>query len=164
MSENESIKRVLVADDDDSIRQLLITLVRRENLEVDAAADGQQAIALLEQKRYDVILLDLMMPRVDGFGVVEYLRAHAPDPKPVVLVITAYADQKFKEIDSDIVAGVIRKPFEVFEIAQLVRLCTSRDLAAREILESSSDRAIRNFVMLRGGDESGESDGGDNVH
>lgn len=153
------MKRVLVADDDDSIRRLLITLVRRENLEVDAAADGQQAIALLEQNRYDVILLDLMMPRVDGFGVVEYLRTHATDPKPVVLVITAYADQKFKEVDSDIVAGVIRKPFEVFEIAQLVRLCTSSDRAAREILESSSDRAIRNLVTLRR--EAIESDGGE---
>ena len=161
MSDTEkSMKRVLVADDDDSIRRLLITLVRRENLEVDAAADGQQAIALLEQKRYDVILLDLMMPRVDGFGVVEYLRTHVTDPKPVVLVITAYADQKFKEVDSDIVAGVIRKPFEVFEIAQLVRLCTSRDRAAREVLESSSDRAIRNLVMLRR-ERSGESDGGE---
>ena len=153
------MKRVLVADDDDSIRRLLITLVRRENLEVDAAADGQQAIALLEQNRYDVILLDLMMPRVDGFGVVEYLRTHATEPKPVVLVITAYADQKFKEVDSDIVAGVIRKPFEVFEIAQLVRLCTSSDRAAREILESSSDRAIRNLVTLRR--EAIESDGGE---
>ena len=165
MSDSEkTMKRVLVADDDDSIRRLLITLVRRENLEVDAAADGQEAIALLKQKRYDVILLDLMMPRVDGFGVVEYLRTHTTEPKPVVLVITAYADQTFKEVDSDIVAGVIRKPFEVFEIAQLVRLCTSRDSAARKILESSSDRAIRNLVILRGNSPESDSDDGGSVH
>ncbi|HEX8155686.1 MAG TPA: response regulator, partial [Thermoanaerobaculia bacterium] len=68
--------RVLVADDDHSIRQLVTTIVRRERLLVDSAADGAEAIALLAQHEYAVILLDLMMPRVDGFGVVEYIKQH----------------------------------------------------------------------------------------
>lgn len=117
--------RVLIVDDDLSIRQLLSTIVKRERLNVDLAVDGEDAIAKLQEHEYSVILLDLMMPHVDGFGVIDYLRAHPPSVKPVVLVITAYADQKFKKVDPEVVAGVLRKPFEVAEIGGLVRLCAT---------------------------------------
>ena len=116
--------RILIADDDASIRQLLSTIVRRERLTVDSAADGEEAIKKLSEHEYAVILLDLMMPHVDGFAVIDYLRDHPQKNKPVVLVITAYADQKFKRVDPDVVAGVLRKPFEVAELGSLVRLCT----------------------------------------
>lgn len=115
--------RVLVADDDSSIRRLVRTIVKREGLEVDCVADGAEAIAMIESNEYAVILLDLMMPRVDGFGVVDHIRDHPMQQKPVILVITAYADQKFKEIDPNLVAGVLRKPFEVAELGTLVRDC-----------------------------------------
>src|SRR5437016_6042615 len=117
--------RILVADDDQSIRQLLCTIVQREGFEVDCVADGIEAIEKLKQHEYALILLDLMMPRVDGFGVIRHLSRHAPRVKPVVLVLTAYADQKFKSVDPDIVAGVIRKPFEVGELGNLIRLCVT---------------------------------------
>src|ERR1043166_1937564 len=117
--------RILIADDDASIRQLLTTIVRRERLTVDAATDGEDAIHKLQEHEFSVILLDLMMPHVDGFGVIDYLRKHPPSMKPVVLVITAYADQKFKRVDPDVVAGVLRKPFEVAELGSLVRLCAA---------------------------------------
>ena len=123
MSETRKQNRILVADDDHAIRQLVCTIVRREGLDVDCATDGAEAIALLQQNEYAVMLVDLMMPRVDGFGVAAYLKEHPPEYKPVFLVITAYADQKFKEIDPEIVTGVIRKPFEVSDLGQMVRLC-----------------------------------------
>jgi len=124
--------RVLVADDDQAIRQLVCTILQREGLEVDCVADGQEAIEKLEQHDYAVILLDLMMPRVDGFGVAAYLKENPPANKPVVLVVSAYADQKFKEVDPDVVAGVLRKPFEVANIGSLVRLCVhGHDFATR---------------------------------
>jgi CheY-like chemotaxis protein len=115
--------RVLVADDDVSIRQLVCTILRREGLEVDCVNDGAEAIQKLTEREYAVLLLDLMMPRVDGFGVVEYLRQHPPAQKPVILVISAYADQRFKEVDPNIVSGVLRKPFEVADLGTIVRLC-----------------------------------------
>ena len=123
MTETKTTQRVLVADDDQSIRQLVATIVRRERFEVDAAADGQEAIDKLRDHEYAVILLDLMMPRVDGFGVIAHLRENPPRIKPVVLVISAYADQKFKDVDPHVVAGVIRKPFEVADLGVLIRLC-----------------------------------------
>ena len=115
--------RVLVADDDHAIRQLVCTIVKREGLDVDCAADGSEAIDLLREHDYSVLLVDLMMPRVDGFGVIDYLKNHPTPQKPVVLVITAYADQKFKEVDPTVVTGVVRKPFEVADLGALVRMC-----------------------------------------
>lgn len=115
--------RVLVADDDQAIRQLVCTIVKRTGLIVDCVSDGAEAIEMLRRNAYAVILVDLMMPRVDGFGVIDHLKNHPPDFKPVVLVITAYADQSFKRVDPDVVTGVIRKPFEVSDVGNVVRLC-----------------------------------------
>lgn len=125
MHEPITNRRVLVADDDPAIRKLVHTIVRREGLPVDSASDGAEAIEKLQQNDYAVILLDLMMPNVDGFGVIEWLRRHPQRVKPVVLVITAYADQKFKQVDPNVVAGVLRKPFEVAELGEIVRLCVT---------------------------------------
>lgn len=139
-------QRVLVADDDRSIRQLVSTIVRRENFQVDSAADGVEAIEFLRQHEYSVILLDLMMPRVDGFGVIGHLRENPPRHKPIILVISAYADQKFKEVDPEIVAGVIRKPFEVADLGSLVRLCVrgyENELSYQ--MGIAQDRALRDF-------------------
>lgn len=159
MDRADNATRVLVVDDDQSIRQLVYTIVERERFSVDCAADGAEAIESLKQHKYSVILLDLMMPRVDGFGVIEYLKQQAPDPKPIVLVITAYADQKFKEVDPAIVAGVLRKPFEVAELGNLVRLCAAgfqQEISQK--LSGSRDRAIRDFAQYHSTDSGkGES-------
>jgi CheY-like chemotaxis protein len=114
---------VLIADDDPAIRQLVCTIMKRERLAVDCVADGSEAIEKLQTHEYSVILLDLMMPRVDGFGVVDWMKQHPPKHKPIVLIVTAYADQKFKEIDPNFVSGVLRKPFEIADLGNLVRLC-----------------------------------------
>ncbi len=105
------------------------------------------AIEHLERNEYAVILLDLMMPRLDGFGVIDYLKNHPRPAKPIVLVITAYSDQKFQQVDSEIVAGVLRKPFEIAEVGSLIRLCVNgfdRELSQK--LYVSEDKAIRHFV------------------
>jgi len=150
--EQEQRRRVLVADDDQSIRQLVSTIVRRESFTVDAASDGLEAIELLKKHEYAVVLLDLMMPRLDGFGVIQWLKQNPPLIKPIVIVITAYADQRFKEVDSELVSGVLRKPFEVAELGDLVRACVNG--FTEEVTQKlffSKDRAIRDFV--RGGDD-----------
>ena len=142
--------RVLIADDDHSIRHLVRTIIRRENIEVDTAVDGQDAIDKIRKHEYAVILLDLMMPRLDGFGVIEYLRDHPQRDKPVVLIISAYADQKFKNVDPNVVAGVLHKPFEVADLGSIVRLCVDGLDQARagEVL-NASDRAIRELAEQR---------------
>ena len=139
--------RVLVADDDPAIRKLVCTIVQREGLEVDCAEDGTAAIELLEQHDYALILLDLMMPRTDGFGVIRHLRSHARGRKPIVLVVTAYDDQRFKTADPDIVSGVLHKPFEVADLGNILRLCArGSDDDLREQMKLATTRAVRDFA------------------
>src|SRR2546423_15151251 len=112
----EQKPRVLVADDDQSIRQLICTIIKRELYEVDSVGNGALAIEQLKEHEYSVILLDLMMPVLDGFAVVDYLRGNPPRRKPIVIVITPDADQSFKDVDSAMAAGASRKPYEVADI------------------------------------------------
>ncbi|HXH38782.1 MAG TPA: response regulator [Thermoanaerobaculia bacterium] len=141
-------QRVLVADDDRSIRQLVSTIVKREHFTVDTAADGLEAIECIKKQEYAVILLDLMMPRMDGFGVIEWLKQNPPLIKPIIIVITAYADQRFKEVDPNLVSGVLRKPFDVAELGNLVGACINGFAEeVKQTLFLSKDRAIRDLAL-----------------
>lgn len=116
-------KRVLIADDDGSIRELLHSILRARDLSVDSASDGGEAIALLRENQYAVVLLDLLMPGVDGFEVLDRLRSPDIRPQPVVLVITGADRSVFERLDPQSIHGVMRKPFEPDELADLVVAC-----------------------------------------
>src|SRR5204863_8149931 len=75
-------KKILVVDDDDSIRLMVERVLRREKFEVDSARDGHEAIEKLAHNEYGMVLLDLMMPRVDGHGGSQYLEHERNAPKP----------------------------------------------------------------------------------
>jgi DNA-binding response OmpR family regulator len=150
------MNRVLIVDDDPSIRRLLATLAEREGIHVDTAADGGEAIALLAEHPYALVLLDLMMPRVNGFAVIDWLADNAREHKPVVFVISAYADHMYRSVDTSVVSGVLRKPFDVAEVGSLVRHVVrgwDDDLAAA--LRNSRERSIREFIEATARERSG---------
>jgi CheY-like chemotaxis protein len=85
------MKTILIADDKDSSRELIRALLERSGYRVQEAADGEQALEQARSGDPDLILLDLQMPRLDGFGVIRELRQdHRFHDKPVV-ALTAYA-------------------------------------------------------------------------
>ncbi|CUU01952.1 Response regulator receiver domain-containing protein [Candidatus Thermokryptus mobilis] len=84
--------RVLVVDDEEALRYLLSTELAAEGYEVETAGDGDEAIEAIKQKDYDVVLLDIKMPRVDGFEVLKFIKQNKPEIK--VIMLTAYADVK----------------------------------------------------------------------
>jgi CheY-like chemotaxis protein len=111
-----------VVDDDATIRELLASVLGREALTVDLAADGQEALNLLRKNTYSVVLLDLVMPVLDGFAVLDRL----PDgdkPLPVVLVVTGADRRALSQLDSQRIHGIVRKPFDPDELASLVVAC-----------------------------------------
>lgn len=63
-------KKILIAEDDNLLAQMLAKKLSAENGTVDHAADGEAALGMLKEKKYDVVLLDLMLPKIDGFGVL----------------------------------------------------------------------------------------------
>ena len=111
---------VLIVDDDPPLRGLLKELLARAGEhEVVTCSDGDEAIAILASRTFDVILLDLMMPRRDGYAVIEYLRAHRPQQLRVVLVMTA-SDEFSGRLDPQVVHGVIPKPFDNDSVVALI--------------------------------------------
>lgn len=116
--------KVLVSDDDVALRTLITRLLQRhDHFEVESARDGVEAIEKLDHDGYDAVLLDLMMPRVDGFGVLDYLREHHPDILKRVIVMTASSDEQVARVDRSAVCGVVRKPFDIHEFIHYVKNC-----------------------------------------
>ena len=83
---------VLVVDDEDALRSVLSTELLSEGYVVDTAPDGDDAIAILQQKAFDLVLLDIKMPRVDGFEVLRFIKQRYPNTK--VIMLTGFADLK----------------------------------------------------------------------
>ena len=107
-----------MVDDDDAIRTLLLTVLRRRGFPVDTARHGGEALAKMERCCYAVILLDLMMPRVSGWEVRRELSRYDQEQRPIVIVMTAGTEPR--DIDSRLVAGTIRKPFDVELLVDMV--------------------------------------------
>lgn len=117
--------RVLVADDEDSIRLLLLRGLRRAGFELLEARDGQEAIEKLDAADFDVVILDLMMPRVDGFGVVNHLIETKPRMLEKTVVVTAFPKAAAKERLHHLCC-ILSKPFEMAELIAVVEECAKR--------------------------------------
>lgn len=115
--------RALIVDDDDSIRRMVSKLLVREGFDVDEARDGVEAIEKLGEQKFEVVVLDLMMPRVDGFGVVDYLRTNQPSMLEHIVIMTAFDDSARKRLTS--ACRVLAKPFDIGELMMNVRQCAA---------------------------------------
>jgi DNA-binding NtrC family response regulator len=82
-------ERILIVDDEPDMQEVLTTLLNGEGYLVDAASSGKEGLARLEERLYDLIILDVMMPRMNGIETL--IRIKEADPNQVVLMITAYA-------------------------------------------------------------------------
>jgi CheY-like chemotaxis protein len=115
--------QVLIVEDDDVIRNMLFRAFQREGLFVETARDGIDALEMLRRTRFAVVIVDLMMPRMSGFELLAAIRTELLRPLPIIFVMTAYDDTVVRELESDIVAGVIHKPFDLEQLITLVRDC-----------------------------------------
>ena len=111
---------VLVVDDDDAIRALVTRVLQRNQYAVEQASNGEEALTKLRQARFDVVLLDLMMPVMSGFDVIDQLAIESPH-QPVV-VMSAASDRDFQRVsNATVVQSIIRKPFELSDLLEAVR-------------------------------------------
>ena len=116
-------KRILVVEDDTAIRTLIFTILRRQGLAVDTAKNGAEALEKLGRCRYVLMLLDLMMPVVHGWEVLEQLANLDPAVRPTVIVLTAGNEPR--DFSGDFVVGSVRKPFDVQLLQDIVIGCLS---------------------------------------
>ena len=129
---NANRAQVLLVDDDPSTRTLLTAVLERQGWIPDVACDGEQALQKLRKGRYRAILLDLLMPRINGFEVLHALRAQQPEILPNVIVLTAASDHTLRDFpDTGRICSLLRKPFDNAELLRLVDGCLSREVGER---------------------------------
>lgn len=102
-------RAVLVVEDDDVTQQLLRAMLRRHDAAVEAVGDGESAIERLRAGGFDAVILDLMLPKMNGFQVAEVIRALEPRPK--LIVVSALARDFGDRFPEGTV--MLQKPFEV---------------------------------------------------
>lgn len=124
-------KRVLVVEDDDRVRKVEGLILDCAQLEIEEARDGREALELLMERPYDLVILDLMMPGVDGMEVLRTLRATPRTKELPVIIVTA------KDTDRAVLEGFqsganyyITKPFEPRELVDSVELIMGFKLEA----------------------------------
>ncbi len=123
--------RILVVDDEESLREVLTIMLHREGYSVDAASDGGHALACLNEKNYDLIISDIKMPRVSGFELLKHVRETAPET--VMIMITAFSSTE-EAVDAmkQGAYDYITKPFKNEEIRLIVRNALERRTLRRE--------------------------------
>ncbi len=119
----EDEKRILIVDDDDAIRMLLFSLLRRRGFKVDSARDGVEALARLRTCSYAVMVLDLEMPVLNGWEVMDELKKAPAETRPVIIALTSGDDTR--TLDPGLAVGSISKPFEVGMLIDAVTACAN---------------------------------------
>ncbi len=126
---------VLVVDDDQDIRESLSQILVEEGFDVTAASNGAEALAELERRTPDIMLLDLMMPVVTGWEVLETLRVRGTHPKLPVVVLSAMEGHGY----SDYIQKPIRLP-KLLALIDTIRARTSESAAMRARTPPASDK------------------------
>lgn len=117
--------RILLAEDERSLSRAVIALLEKNNYSADAVYDGQEALEYLEVGNYDALILDLMMPKMDGLTVLRTLREQG-NPIPV-LILTAKSEVDDKVLGLDTGANdYLTKPFSTQELMARIRAMTRR--------------------------------------
>jgi serine/threonine protein kinase len=112
--------RALVADDDPAARYVLAGILKQHQIGVDEADNGADAVKFLKANEYAFVFLDLLMPRVDGWGVIDFLRSRRTARSPRLFVVTGVQNQKLSVADRDIVAGLLYKPIDIGAVEKLL--------------------------------------------
>ena len=143
--------RVLVVDDEQSLRKVLAATLQREGYEVQVAQDGEEAIAALDRDGADVVVTDLVMPRMDGLTLLRKVVARHPDVP--VIVVTAHG-----KVDSAVEAmkagafDFVTKPFETTELKAIIaKAARQSELNSRNVVpEEAAVEGHRRFTEIIG--------------
>lgn len=120
----------MIVDDEDHIRNLLSHVAERAGFEVEVARDGVEALETIERREFPIVIVDLMMPRLSGYELVQKLSTLTP--RPCVIVATALTNGDVASLDDSMVRRVIRKPFDIHAVADAL-VETARQVAEERL-------------------------------
>lgn len=114
---------VLLVDDNEATCTLVTAILHRD-FNIEVASDGVEALDRLKTGNYDSLLLDLRMPQVDGFGVLDFIQSNRPDIlRKTIVLSAALSHRELERLKQYAICGVISKPFDVETLAGAVKAC-----------------------------------------
>jgi DNA-binding response OmpR family regulator len=123
-------EKILIVDDEARIREMIIEYMSLENYEIDQASDGLEAIELIKKNKYLIVILDVMMPRIDGWTVVREIRKLNNTP---IIMLTARGEEYDKLLGFELgVDDYIVKPFSPKELLARVKAIIRRSSISKE--------------------------------
>lgn len=132
-------KRLLIVDDDKQIRELLAFDISQSGYIVDCANDGQEGLKKALENNYDLILLDVMMPKMNGYDVCKNIRIAKPDIPVLMLTAKGSLDDKTQGFDCG-ADDYLVKPFEIQEVLLRIRALLRR---GESIQKQNSKEVLR---------------------
>lgn len=137
---NQNMCRILVVDDEPDIRELLDSYLRADGYDVVTAGDGVDAISAFDRGTYDLVILDIMIPKIDGFGVCEVIRKKSDVP---IVFLSALDDEKSLMRGYDISADdYVTKPFSMPVFMRKVRAILKRKRSNDDADRITYDRVV----------------------
>ena len=115
--------RLLLAEDEKSLSRAVTAVLEKNNYSVDAVYDGQEALEYLETENYDGVILDVMMPRLDGIAVLRHMRERGDTTPVLILTAKSEVDDKVLGLDSG-ANDYLTKPFATKELLARIRAMT----------------------------------------
>ncbi len=113
---------MLLVEDDRATAHATAGVLDELGYSVEWAQDGKEALAILGKREFDAIMLDLVMPRVDGFVVLDHFRSEGTLLRKTI-VVTGMPEKYLPELDVSALGGVLRKPFEAPQLERLLTQC-----------------------------------------
>lgn len=118
MAEDARFRRILLVDDEEDLRNLVSAIVADLGYEVETAKDGVDAIEKVEKDPPDLILLDLLLPGIDGLAVLRYLR-ESGSQVPIVLLTACSDERTIRKAMQEGASGYVPKPFRIRDLAEI---------------------------------------------
>ena len=119
--------RVLVVDDDPAIRKLIVAALRRDGYEFAEASNGREALDAMRGSRPDVVVLDLMMPILSGWDVLQEREQDKALKDIPIIIVSANRDPAVATAVDKGICAFLPKPFDIGALSALVRTCIARD-------------------------------------
>ncbi|MBQ3900017.1 MAG: response regulator transcription factor [Lachnospiraceae bacterium] len=139
-------KKVLVVDDEKLIVKGIKFSLEQDEMEVDCAYDGEEALELLKQKEYDIVLLDLMLPKIGGYEVCQQLREFSQVP---VIMLTAKGDDMDKILGLEYGADdYVTKPFNILEVKARIKAILRRTEPKKAEIPAQSNELVSGKIRL----------------
>lgn len=135
--------RLLLAEDEHALSKALTTILERNNYSVDTAYDGQEALEYLEADNYDGVILDIMMPKVDGITVLQEIRKKGNLIPVLLLTAKSEVDDKVLGLDAG-ANDYLTKPFHSRELLARIRAMTRT-----QTVQANSQLRIGNVILDR---------------